>query len=272
MSQEPPVHIISPSVSSEPSHYEQRDSPQFQPEFQPQPHHQRPQQPTPLAINFLPSQAPAEPQIPMTPIALAGSSIGMAPTGGPMPSVMHQTPPVMRMPWSRSSSRSSGMCMCMTPSGAPMGMAPILEVNLQNVVGSELHNTIVALGTLRNTDVLNITIPTHLADSITLCLPNVNFLVVVVAVAILLLELNSLVICLYPPGVLLHLFLDMNLDLLFHQQFAEGPTDTTPPTHRPLESPEHEPVIIKVPSHSVATIQRLRRVCLKKNPVLILLQ
>ena len=97
----------------------------------------------------------------------------------------------------------------------------ILEVDLQNVVGGELHGTTVAVGTLRNTDVLNITIPTHLADGITLCLPNVDLLVVVLAVAILLLELNSLVICLYPPGVLLHLFLDVNLDLMFHQQFAE---------------------------------------------------
>ena len=52
-------------------------------------------------------------------------------------------------------------------------------------------------------------------------------------VAILLLELNSLVICLYPPAILLHPFLNVNLDLLSHQQFAEDPTasDTTP---RPL--------------------------------------
>jgi hypothetical protein len=94
----------------------------------------------------------------------------------------------------------------------------ILEVDLQIVIGVafELQGTTVAVGTLRNTDVLNITIPTHLADGITLCLRNVDLLVVVVAVAILLLELNSLVICLYPPGILLHLFLELNLDLLFH--------------------------------------------------------
>ena len=76
MSQEFPVHIISPSVSSEPSHNERSDSPQFQPEFQPQPRlqpPQQPQQPTPLAINYLPSQTLAEPQMPMTPIAMAPS-------------------------------------------------------------------------------------------------------------------------------------------------------------------------------------------------------
>ena len=37
----------------------------------------------------------------------------------------------------------------------------------------------------------------------------------------------------------------------------EGPTDTTPPpTHRPLESPEHQPVIIKVSSRSETALQR----------------
>jgi hypothetical protein len=76
----------------------------------------------------------------------------------------------------------------------------ILEVDLQNVIGVvfELH------GTLQNTDVLNITILTHLADVITLCLRNVDLLVIFAAVLIHLLELNSLAICLYPPAVLLH--------------------------------------------------------------------
>ena len=66
MPQEPPVHVIAPSVSPESSHYGQRDSPQFQPQFQPQPQSQPPQQPeqpTPIAINFLPLPSPAEPQI-----------------------------------------------------------------------------------------------------------------------------------------------------------------------------------------------------------------
>jgi hypothetical protein len=66
-------------------------------------------------------------------------------------------------------------------------------------------------------------IPTHLADSITLFLQNVDLLVILVIVAtvvILLQELNSLVICLYIPAVLLHLLLYVNLDLLSHQ-FAE---------------------------------------------------
>ena len=99
----------------------------------------------------------------------------------------------------------------------------ILEVDLQNVIGVvvELHGTTVAVGTLRNTDVLNITNPIHLADGIILCLRNVDLLVIVASVVALLLELNFLAICLYPPAVLLHLFLDVNLDLLSHQQFAE---------------------------------------------------
>ena len=121
----------------------------------------------------------------------------------------------------------------------------ILEVDLQNVIGDafELHDTTVAVDTLRNTDALNITIPTYLADGIILCLRNVDLLEIVVVVVILLLELvaavvilllelvaavvvllpelNSLAICLYPPAVLLHLFLDVSLDLLSYQQFAE---------------------------------------------------
>jgi hypothetical protein len=64
-------------------------------------------------------------------------------------------------------------------------------------------------------------IPTHLADGITLYLQNVDLLEIAVVVAILLLELNSLAICLYLPAVLLHPFLDVNLDLLSRQQFAE---------------------------------------------------
>ena len=110
----------------------------------------------------------------------------------------------------------------------------ILEVDLQNVIGDafELHDTTVAVDTLRNTDALNITIPTYLADGIILCLRNVDLLEIVAVVVILLLELvaavvvllpelNSLAICLYPPAVLLHLFLDVSLDLLSYQQFAE---------------------------------------------------
>ena len=93
-------------------------------------------------------------------------------------------------------------------------------------VAFELHATTVAVGTLLNADVLNITIPTHLADSIILFPWNVDLLVIllviVAAVPVLLLKLNSLVISLYPPAVLLHLFLDVNLDHLFlsHQQFV----------------------------------------------------
>ena len=96
-----------------------------------------------------------------------------------------------------------------------------LEGALQNVIGVafELHDTSVAVDTLQNIDVLNITIPTHLADGIILCLRNVDLLVIVASVVALLLELNFLAICLYPPAVLLHLFLDVNLDLLSHQQF-----------------------------------------------------
>jgi hypothetical protein len=98
-----------------------------------------------------------------------------------------------------------------------------LEVDLQNVigVGFKLQGTTVAVGTLPNTDVLNITIPgpTRLVDGIALCLRNIDLLVVVAA--ILLLELNSLAMCLYPPAGLLHLFLDVHLDLPSHQQFAE---------------------------------------------------
>ena len=87
-----------------------------------------------------------------------------------------------------------------------------------------------AIDTLWNTE-LNITIPTHLANSVTLCLQNLDLLlilVIVTAVMILLLELNSLAICLYLPAIL-HLFFDVNLDLLSHQQFAStfhSPTDS----------------------------------------------
>lgn len=100
----------------------------------------------------------------------------------------------------------------------------ILEADLRSVVGVafELHGTTVGAGTLRNTDVPNIVIPTHLADGITRCLQNVDLLMIVAAIAVLLLELNFLVICLYPPAVVLHPFLDVNQDLLLsHQQFAE---------------------------------------------------
>jgi hypothetical protein len=76
----------------------------------------------------------------------------------------------------------------------------MLEVDLQNVIGVEfeLHGMTVAVGTLRNTDVPNITIPIHLlvAEGITLCLRNVDLLVIVAAVVILLLELNSPTMCL----------------------------------------------------------------------------
>jgi hypothetical protein len=62
----------------------------------------------------------------------------------------------------------------------------ILEVDLQNVIGIafELHSTTAAIGILRNTDVPNIMIPTHLADGIT---QNVDLLTIVTAVAIFLL-------------------------------------------------------------------------------------
>jgi hypothetical protein len=82
----------------------------------------------------------------------------------------------------------------------------MLEVDLQNVIGVEfeLHGMTVAVGTLRDTNVLpGITIPIHLAEDTTLCLRNVDPLMIVAAVVILLLELNSLAMCLYPPAVLL---------------------------------------------------------------------
>ena len=75
MPQDPPVHIIPPSMSPESSRHEQRESPLFQPQFQPQHRFEPPQQPQEppqpmtMTINFLPSPTPA--------------------TGGPMPSVMH---------------------------------------------------------------------------------------------------------------------------------------------------------------------------------------
>ena len=162
--EEPPVHVIAPSVSPvssryerrpESSHYDRRDSPQFQPQpqLQLQPQLQPPQQPAPTTITILPSpsQPPIiqpspmpmgpsfhppmsdagmahEPQMPMTPITMvpSGAPMSMAPSGvpmvpgGPMPSIMHQTPPthVIIPPSSRSSSRSSGMPMA--PSGIPM--------------------------------------------------------------------------------------------------------------------------------------------------------
>jgi hypothetical protein len=152
----------------------------------------------------------------------------------------------------------------------------ILEVDLQNVIGVafELHGTTVTVGTLQNTDVPDIAIPTHLADGITLCLQNVDLLVIVAAVAILLLELNSLAMCLYPLAVLLHPFLDVNLDLLSHQQFAE----------RVRLIRHHFPLIDlwRAQSMNQSSLQcrhvlkppyrGLRRVCLTKKSVLILLQ
>ena len=64
----------------------------------------------------------------------------------------------------------------------------ILEVDLRNVIGIvfELHGTTVAVDTLRNTDVHDVTIATHLADGITLCLRNVDLLVVAAVVILLL--------------------------------------------------------------------------------------
>ena len=84
MPQEPPVHIILPSMSPESSRHEQRESPLIQSLFQPQPpfqpprHQQEPPQPIPMTINSLPSPTPV--------------------TGGLMPSFMHQTSPVIKMP------------------------------------------------------------------------------------------------------------------------------------------------------------------------------
>ena len=153
----------------------------------------------------------------------------------------------------------------------------ILEVDLLNVTGVafELHGTTVAVGTLRNTDVPNVVIPIHLADGINLCLQNVDLLAIVAVVVILLLELNSLVICLYLPAVLLHLFLDVNLDLLLsHQQFAER-----------VRLMRHHPPLIdlwRAQSMNQSSLQcrhvlkppygGLRRVSLTKESVLILLQ
>ena len=159
MPQQPPVHIIPPSMSPESSHYQRSDSPQFQPHFQPQPQSQPPQQPAPTTITILPS--PSQPpvvqsspipmgpsfhppmseagmtQMPMTPIGMvpSGASMGMAPSGVPMvpmggmmPSVMQPTPQVIMQPSSRSSSRSSGRRMA--PSGMPMGMAPSVPMGM----------------------------------------------------------------------------------------------------------------------------------------------
>jgi hypothetical protein len=169
----------------------------------------------------------------------------------------------------------------------------ILEVALQNVIGVELElqGTTVAVGTLRNTDVPNITIPIHLADSIALCLRNVDFQAIVAAVAILplepnlqaivaavailLLEPNPLAICLYPLAVLLHPFLDVNLDLfLSHQQFAER-----------VQLIRHHPSLVdhwraKNMNQSLFKCHHvlkppcggLHQVFLMKKPVLILLQ
>ena len=80
---------------------------------------QQPQQPTPMMINILPMPSSAEPQMPMMPIAMApsGMSMGMAPMGVLMVPVMHPAPPVIMMPSSRSSSRSSGVPADMAPSG-----------------------------------------------------------------------------------------------------------------------------------------------------------
>ena len=87
----------------------------FRIHFQPP---QQPQQPMPITINFLPMPSPAEPQMPMMPIAMApsGMSMGMGPTGISMLPVMHPAPPVIMMPSSRSSSRSSGVPADMAPS------------------------------------------------------------------------------------------------------------------------------------------------------------
>ena len=70
----------------------------------------------------------------------------------------------------------------------------ILEVNLQNMIGVafEPNSTTVAVSTLWNMDIPNIATPTHLANGITLCLQNVDLLMIAAVVMMLLLELNSL--------------------------------------------------------------------------------
>ena len=168
----------------------------------------------------------------------------------------------------------------------------ILEVDLRNVIGVafELHGTTVAVDTLRNSDVLDVKIPTHLADGITLYLRNVDLLMIpvavvflllelnslaicLVAVVILLLELNFLVICLYPPAVLLHLFLDVNLDHLSHQQFAERIRLIR---HRQLFHLRRVQNMnrLSLKCHHVLNppSRGLRRVCMTKKSALILLQ
>ena len=154
----------------------------------------------------------------------------------------------------------------------------ILEVDLQNVIGIalELHGTTVAVGILRNTDVPNVAIPTHLADGITLYLQNLDLLVIVVAVAVLLLELNSLAICLYPPAVLLHQFLDVNLDLLLsHQQSPEKVRliRHQPPLVDHWRAQSKNQLSLKCRHVLKPPYGGLRRVCLtKKKSVLIPLQ
>jgi hypothetical protein len=70
------------------------------------------------------------------------------------------------------------------------------------------------------------TISSHLPDGIALCHQNANLVEVVSTVTILLLELKSLVIYLYPPGILLHLLL--NLDLLFISNDSNPQFDAKP--------------------------------------------